>query len=61
MKAANGSSIENSGECNITFRIGNEEFIFPFLFSSTLTQEVILDYNFSRAFQIGTGWNKFDE
>ena len=61
IKAANGSSIENSGECDITFKIGNEEFAFPFLVSSTLTQEVILGYNFSRAFHIGTGWNKFDE
>ena len=61
IKAANGSSFENSGECDITFKIGNEEFTFPFLVSSTLTQVVILGYNFSRAFHIGTGWNKFDE
>ena len=26
-----------------------------------MTQEVILGYNFSRPFHIGTGWNKFDE
>ena len=60
-KAANCSSFANSGECDITFKTGNEEFTFPFLVSSTLTQEVILGYNFSRAFHIGTRWNKFDE
>ena len=57
----NGSSIEYSSECDITFKIGNEEFTFPFLFSSTLRQEVIVGYNFIRALHIGTGWNKFDE
>ena len=31
LKAVNGYSIENSGKCDITFKIGNEEFIFPFL------------------------------
>ena len=61
IKAVNGSSIENSGECDITFKIRNEEFTFSFLVSSTLTQEVIWGYNFSRAFHIGTGLNKFDE
>ena len=60
IKAANGSSIENSGKCDITFKIGNE-FTFSFLVSSTLTQEVILGYNFSRTFHIGTGWNELDE
>ena len=61
IKAANGSSIEKSGKCDITFKIGNEEFTVPFLVSSTLTQEGILSYNFSRVFHIGTGWNKFHE
>ena len=37
IEAANGSSIENSSECDITFKIGNEEFTFPFLVLSTLT------------------------
>ena len=61
IKAANGSSIENSSECDMTFRIGNENFTFPLLVSNTLTQEAFLDCNFSGALHIGTGWNKYDK
>ena len=60
IKAANGSSIENSGKYDITFRIGTEKFTFPFLASNTLRKEVILGYNFSRAFHFGMHWNKYD-
>ena len=61
IKAANGSIIENKGECDITFRIGHENFTFTFLVSNALTQDIILGYNFSKAYHIGTNWNKNDE
>ena len=61
IKAANGSLIENKGECDITFRIGHENFTFTFLVSNALTQDIILGYNFSKAYHIGTNWNKNDE
>ena len=56
IKAANGSMIENKGECDITFKIGTARFTFTFLVSNELTQDVILGYNFSKAFHIGTDW-----
>ena len=54
IKAANGSMIENKGECDIAFKIGPARFTFTFLVSNELTQDVILGYNFSKAFHIGT-------
>ena len=41
IKAANGSAIENKGECDITFKIGPASFTFTFLVSNELTQDVI--------------------
>ena len=61
IKAANGSMIENKGECDITFKIGPVRFTFTFLVSNELTQDIILGHNFSKAFHIGTDWNKNDE
>ena len=61
IKAANGSAIENKGECDITFKIGPASFTFTFLVSNELTQDAILGYNFSKAYHIGTDWNKNDE
>ena len=54
IKAANGTLIENKGECDITFKIGSIKFTFPFLCSAQLSQQFILGYNFSKAFHIGT-------
>ena len=61
IKAANGSLIENKDECDITFKIGPAKFTLTFLVSNELTQGVILGYNFSKAFYIGTDWNKNDD
>ena len=61
IKAANGSMIENKGEFDITFKIGPAKFSFTFLVSNEMTQGIILGYNFSKAFHIGTDWNKNDE
>ena len=61
IKAAEGSIINNDGECEITFKIGPATFTFPFLVSNALTQDVILGYNFKKAFHIGTDWNRNDE
>ena len=61
IRAGNGSDIDNQGECDITFRSGQEKFTFPFLVSKSLTQHVILGYNFSKAFHIGTTWNRNDQ
>ena len=49
IKAANGTLIENKGECDITFKIGPIRFTFPFLCSTQLSQQFILGYNFSKA------------
>ena len=54
IRAANGSEIDNQGECLISFRIGQVQFTFPFLVSNTFTQKIILGYKFSKAFYIGT-------
>ena len=61
IKAAEGSIISNDGECEITFKIGPATFTFPFLVSNALTQDIILGYNFKKAFHIGTDWNRNDE
>ena len=53
--------IENKGECDITFKNGPARSTFTFLVSNELTQDVILGYNFSKAFHIDTDWNKNDE
>ena len=47
IKAANGTLIENKGECDITFKIGSIKFTFPFLCSAQFSQQFILGYNFS--------------
>ena len=60
IKAANGTLIENKGECNITFKIGSIKFTFPFLCSAQLSQQFIHGYNFSMAFHIGTTWSADD-
>ena len=57
IKAANGTLIENKGECDITFKIGLIKFTFPFLSSGQLSQQFIFGYNFSKAFHIGTTWS----
>ena len=61
IKAAQGSIIDNSGECEITFKIGPAQFTFPFLCSNILTQGIILGFNFKQTFHIGTDWNRNDE
>ena len=60
IKAANGTIIDNSGECDITFRMGTQRFIFPFLCSSQLSQQVIIGHNFCNTFNIGTIWTAAD-
>ena len=41
LKAANGTFIRNKGECEISFKIGQEGFRFPFLCSDQLSQELL--------------------
>ena len=60
MKAANGTFIRNKEECEISFKIGQETFRFPFLCSDQLSQELILGHNFAQTFHIGTLWNAND-
>ena len=56
IKAANGSIINNNGECDITFRMGSEKFTFNFWCSDQLSQSVILAHNFCNTSNIGTVW-----
>ena len=60
LKAANGTFIRNKGECEISFKIDQETFRFPFLCSDQLSQELILGHNFAQTFHIGTLWNAND-
>ena len=60
IKAANGSIIDNNGECDITFRMGSEKFTFPFLCSDQLPKSVIVGHNFCNTFNIGTVWTTPD-
>ena len=57
LKAANGTIIRNKGEYEISFKIGQERFRFPFLSSDQLSQDLILGHNFAQTFHIGTLWN----
>ena len=58
IKAASGTFIRKHGECDITFRIGQEKFSFPFLCSEQLSQDMIWGLNFSKTFHIGTMWDE---
>ena len=60
IRAGNGTFIANKGESDITLKINNERFTFPFLFSDQLSQQMILGHNFSKAFHIGMLWNADD-
>ena len=60
IKAVNGTFIAKKGECDITLKINNKRFIFPFLCLDQLFQQMILDHNFSKAYHIGTLWNADD-
>ena len=60
IRAANGSFIKNRGECNLTFKINDEQLTFPFLCSDQLSQQLILGHNFAKAFHIGTSWDAND-
>ena len=60
LKAANGTFIRNKGECEISFKIGQEGFRFLFLCSDQLSQELILGHNFAQSFHNDTLWNAND-
>ena len=60
IRAANGYFIKNRGECNLTFKINNEQFTFPFLCSDQLSQQLILGHNFAKTFHIGNPWDPND-
>ena len=42
IRAANGTFIANKGSCDITLKINNERFTFPFLCLDQLSQQMIL-------------------
>ena len=56
IRAANGTFISNRGECDVTFKINKKRFTFPFLYLDQMSQQMILGYNFSKVFHIGTLW-----
>ena len=60
IKAANGTFITNKGECDLTFVIGDERFIFPFLCSDQLSQQIILGHYLAKTFHIGS-WSDQDD
>ena len=60
IRATNGTFIANKGECDITLKINNERFTFPFLCLDQLSQQMILGHNFSKAYHIGMLWNADD-
>ena len=60
IKATNGTFIANKGKCDITLKINNERFTFPFLCSDQFSQQMILGHNFLKAYHIGMLWNADD-
>ena len=60
IRVANGIFIANKGECNITPKINDKRFTFPFLWSDQFSQQMILGHNFPKAYHIGTLWNADD-
>ena len=60
IRVANGMFIPNKGECDVTFKINEERFRFPFLCLDKLSQQMILGHNFSKAYCIGMLWNAND-
>ena len=60
IRAASDSFIKHRGECDLTFKINNEQFTFPFLYSDQLSQQLILGHNLAKAFHIGTSWDAND-
>ena len=60
INTTNGTFIANKGECDITLKINNERFTFPFLCLDQLSQQMILGHNFSKAYHIGMLWNADD-
>ena len=60
IRAANRSFIANKGECDITLKLNDERFTFPFLCSEQLSQQMILGHNFSKVYHISTLWNADD-
>ena len=61
IRAANVSFIKNRGECDLTFKINNEQFTFPLFCSDQLSQQLIFGHNFAKAFHIGTSWDANDK
>ena len=60
IKTTNGTFIAKKGECDITFKINNERFTFPFICLDRLSQQMIFGHNFSKAYHIGMLWNVDD-
>ena len=60
IRATNRTFIANKDECDITLKINGERFTFPFLCLDQLSQQMILGYNFSKAYHIGMLWNADD-
>ena len=60
IRAANGSFIKNIRECDLTFKINDEQFTFPFLCSDHLSQQLILGHNIAKVFHIGISWDAND-
>ena len=60
IRATNVTFIANKGECDITLKINNGRFTFPFLCLGQLSQPMILGHNFCKAYHIGMLWNADD-
>ena len=56
----NGTFIANKEECDITLKINNEKFTFPFLCLNQLSQQMILGHIFSKAYHTDMPWNADD-
>ena len=53
IRAANGTEIENKGECDITFRIGQTKFTFPFCAQIVCQNSSYLGIIFLEHFTLG--------
>ena len=60
IKSCQWHLINNKGDCNLTYVIGDERFTFSFLCSNQLPPKIILGHNFAKAFHTGTWWDQGD-
>ena len=55
--SASGANIGQIGQCNLTFRLGNKQFMDWFIVLQDLHRNIILGFNCQCNYRIGYNWN----